>query len=193
LTDVSIRLTAAKDRKAWLKKNYFDLIAVIPLDAIFQLARFVRLFRIVRLLLISRRFLSPFFSILRTNGLDKVIAVTFISLLFSAIPIRIFEPTIETYMDAVWWTIVTTTTVGYGDISPETLIGRVIAVYLMIVGIGLVGMITGSIATYFITEEEKDDTKEYIKSQVDKLDGLSNDEIARLTTLIETYKKGYKR
>jgi voltage-gated potassium channel len=83
--------------------------------------------------------------------------------------------------------------VGYGDISPETLIGRVIAVYLMIVGIGLVGMITGSIATYFITEEEKDDTKEYIKSQVDKLDGLSNDEIARLTTLIETYKKGYKR
>ncbi|GAB3065565.1 ion channel [Salinicoccus sesuvii] len=188
LVDVSVRVISSDNKKEWFKNNYFDVIAIIPFDAIFQLARFARLFRVIRLVLIGRHFLAPLFGILRTNGLNKVIAVTFISLLVSAIPIRIFEPSIATYMDAIWWTIVTTTTVGYGDISPETVIGRIIAIYLMLVGIGLVGMITGSIATYFITEEDQDDTKEYIKNEVDKLGNLTNQEIDRLVRVIDTYR-----
>ncbi|WP_415735716.1 ion channel [Lacicoccus alkaliphilus] len=188
LVDVTIRIISTDDKKNWLKNNYFDIVAIIPFDAIFQLARIARLFRVIRLVFIGKHFLKPFFGIIRTNGLNKVIAMTFISLLISAIPIRIFEPSIETYMDAIWWTIVTTTTVGYGDISPETVIGRMIAIYLMFVGIGLVGMITGSIATYFITEDEKDTTKEYLKKEVDQLGDLSNGEIDRLVKIIETYK-----
>lgn len=91
-------------------------------------------------------------------------------------------------MDAIWWMIVTTTTVGYRDISPEKVLGRITAIYLMLVGVGLVGMITGSIATYFITEEDEDDTKEYIKKEVDKLGKLSDQEIDRLVKVIDTYR-----
>lgn len=58
----------------------------------------------------------------------------------------------------------------------------------MIVGIRLVGMITDLIATYFITEDETDDTKEYIKTEVCKFGNLSDKEIYRLVTLINTYK-----
>lgn len=63
---------------------------------------------------------------------------------------------LATFGDALWWAIVTATTVGYGDIAPVTPIARVIAVVLMLVGIGTLGMITGSIATYFLTDEEPD-------------------------------------
>jgi len=50
---------------------------------------------------------------------------------------------------------VTTTTVGYGDISPHTAIGKLIAVLLMIIGIGFISMLTGTISTYFIGRAKK--------------------------------------
>ena len=54
----------------------------------------------------------------------------------------------------------TTTTVGYGDISPETMPGRIIAVILMIFGIGFIGMLTGTMTTFFtrkVTAKTKSD------------------------------------
>ncbi|MFH7322998.1 potassium channel family protein [Aeromicrobium sp. JJY06] len=57
---------------------------------------------------------------------------------------------ITTFGDAVWWACTTVTTVGYGDHFPVTLEGRVVAVVLMVVGIGLVGAVTASVATWLI-------------------------------------------
>lgn len=53
-----------------------------------------------------------------------------------------------TYSDSIWWAIVTATTVGYGDISPHTLMGRIAAILLMFNGIGLIGALTSSITAY---------------------------------------------
>jgi voltage-gated potassium channel len=79
--------------------------------------------------------------------------------------------------DALWWSFVTTTTVGYGDISPKTALGKLIAVMLMIVGIGFLGMLTGTISTYFINKvkKPKTDVKTNV-SDVISLDGLSEDD-----------------
>ena len=55
--------------------------------------------------------------------------------------------------NAFWWTIVTITTVGYGDYSPESLSGRILAIFLMLAGIGLVSTITGSISSIFTTRK----------------------------------------
>jgi voltage-gated potassium channel len=59
---------------------------------------------------------------------------------------------ITSYGDAVWWASTTLATVGYGDRYPVTTEGRVIAVVLMIVGIGVVGAITGSIASWMVAQ-----------------------------------------
>ena len=51
---------------------------------------------------------------------------------------------------AYWWTLATLATVGYGDVYPVTVSGRVIAVVVMIYGVGLFGVITGALATWVI-------------------------------------------
>lgn len=67
----------------------------------------------------------------------------------------------KTLSDGIWWAFVTTTTVGYGDISPATNYGRIIACVLMIVGTGLIGSLTSAITSYFM---------KYSNSQNEKVD-----------------------
>jgi voltage-gated potassium channel len=82
------------------------------------------------------------------------IAVVFIG----ALGIFIFESgsnkTIGSFGDALWWAVVTATTVGYGDVSPVTIEGRMIAVVLMLTGIGVIGIFTATIASLFFEQEE---------------------------------------
>jgi voltage-gated potassium channel len=64
---------------------------------------------------------------------------------------------IKGFGDAVWWAIVTSTTVGYGDVSPVTTEGRLIAVVLMLTGIGLVGVFTARVASLFVKHDSVTD------------------------------------
>lgn len=186
--DVSARFIKSENKLEYIKKNPFDIIAIIPFDSIFRLARLVRLIRVIRALTIAKRFAGPFFGILKTNGLEKVIAASAILILIAAVPIRFVEPSINTYADAIWWSSVTATAIGYE--AAETVVGRLIAAVLMIVGIGLLGMITGSIATYFIKGAEKEDpTIAYIKGQLDRLDELNESEIDTIIAILKTTRK----
>ncbi|PBB06998.1 potassium channel family protein [Salimicrobium humidisoli] len=189
-TDVLIRFIAAEKKWQYIKKNPIDIIAALPLDAIFQTARIVRLFRVLRFFAVSRKYLGTLFSIIKTNGLDLVLSVSFILVFGAAIVVKEFEPTITTYMDGVWWSVVTTTTVGYGDISPETGIGRMVAIVLMLVGIGLIGMITSSITTFFLTDGvKKDERVEFIQKQLDHFNDLSDQDVERLIAMLHEMKK----
>ena len=72
---------------------------------------------------------------------------------------------IHNFGDALWWACVTITSVGYGDIAPITLLGRFIAVGVMIAGIALLGTVTATLASFFIdrvadeTKEDSDETQ----------------------------------
>lgn len=59
----------------------------------------------------------------------------------------------ETYGDSVWWAVVTITTVGYGDIVPETELGRITAAVLMLSGVALLGTVAASLASLFRLED----------------------------------------
>ncbi len=62
---------------------------------------------------------------------------------------------ITSYGDALWWAVVTATTVGYGDVSPVTAEGRLIAVVLMLTGIGVIGVFTATVASFFFEHEQQ--------------------------------------
>ena len=61
------------------------------------------------------------------------------------------DATITTLRSAMWWAFVTTTTVGYGDYTPVTQVGRAIATVVMTVGIGLIGTVSATVAAWFVT------------------------------------------
>ena len=59
------------------------------------------------------------------------------------------NPEYKTYGDSLWWAIVTLTTVGYGDIVPETAAGRWAAVFIMVTGVAVLGLLAGTLASFF--------------------------------------------
>lgn len=65
---------------------------------------------------------------------------------------------VKTFADAVWWAITTVTTVGYGDLYPVTVTGRVVACLLMIGGIGLIAAVTATLASWIVQRVAEADT-----------------------------------
>ncbi len=196
--DYFTRLYLADNKREFFKKNIPDLIAIIPLDMVFRVARLARLTRLFRLLrisaLLTKRLIIPL-GILKTNGLYRILIVALASVIMGAVGILAVEPKINNLGDALWWSIVTTTTVGYGDISPSSDAGRVIAVMLMFVGIGTLGMLTGSIATYFIKDggEKEDGIKSIIHERIDNLEKLDEREFEELMSLIKLKRSKSKK
>jgi len=111
-------------------------------------------------------------SILKHHSLFRVLIAVVVTLLLGAWLVLLFEDkakgsNIHDYPDALWWAIVTVTTVGYGDRFPVTEGGRVVAVILMLVGIGLIGVLTATVASVFIKEHTDDNKEEFKKGHAD--------------------------
>lgn len=91
--------------------------------------------------------------------MTSVALIAVLVLLFSSIAILEFETApesnIKTAEDAIWWAYVTMTTVGYGDKYPVTTEGRIIAMVLMTVGVGLFGTFTAYVSSWFVKDYEK--------------------------------------
>ena len=76
---------------------------------------------------------------------------------------------INSFGDAMWWAIVTTTTVGYGDFSPVDPLSRIVAAFLMLVGIGLVGSLAATMSQLFYTMKEGSGGRSLVNTDEDVL------------------------
>jgi voltage-gated potassium channel len=96
-----------------------------------------------------------FYMFLQRENVIKLLGVILVIVLCSGYLIAVFEPGVS-FDTGVWWSIVTLTTVGYGDISPSTPEGRVLAVFIMFFGIGLLGVLSASLASMLISVRIKE-------------------------------------
>lgn len=166
--DYFIRLSTSKNRKIFLKHNIIDLIAILPLGYLAS-STFGSVFKLIKVVSYVLRLIGNVKEILFTNGFIYALGSTIIITIMGSIGIYIFEygvsESIADYGDALWWSFVTVTTVGYGDISPSTSGGRVIACILMITGIGFLSMLTSTISTFFFSALENKKIKEKNQSK----------------------------
>lgn len=160
LTEWSVRFVAAEQKGRFFRKYWWELLASIPFTTDvtqalrgLRLARVVRVFQLLRvvkvavrmhiLLRLVRRFASNSY----ITGLTTTVVLVIMS---GAVSFHYFEaginPNVKSLWDSFWWAFITVTTVGYGDIYPYTTGGRVVAMLLLITGLGLLGTFTAAIA-----------------------------------------------
>jgi voltage-gated potassium channel len=154
VVDYVVRLCLADNRWHWFLRHLLDF-AIVTLP----LLRPLRLLRLLVLIEALQKAIGDAF-----RGRIVVYTVSGVVLLIYTSSLAVFDKerylpgaTINSFGKALWWSITTVTTVGYGDVYPVTNTGRVIAVLLMIGGISLVGVVTAALASWVIervAEEE---------------------------------------
>lgn len=164
--DFVFNIITAKNKLGYLKWGWIDLLSSIPNIQILRWGRLARVIRILRILrgIRSTKLILKFLFANRAKGTFVSVAmISFVLIVFSSIAIlnceTSSESNIKTASDALWWSFVTITTVGYGDFYPTTLLGRIIAAVLMTAGVGLFGTFTAYVASFFLQQEEKKEEK----------------------------------
>lgn len=185
--DYVFRFVKSQNKKKFVKENKLALISIIP----FKIAKLARLSNVFRVIIFFKQFKKKIKSFINTNSLNYAIYLAIITVFIGAISVSLAEKI--PLIDALWWAIVTVTTVGYGDIVPKTIIGRITAFIVMIIGIGFLSMLTGTIATFFLNKQSgaktyKELTLSDIKAKLDCFDDLSKEDIKDIYKVLHALK-----
>jgi voltage-gated potassium channel len=160
LTEFSVRFADAPSRVLYLRQHWIDLVSCIPLVGGL---RGLRLLRLLRLGAVARVFS------LATQEADErgvqreswwfLAPLLIVVWVGSAVVYYSFEhgsnPNVNNIGDAIYWSFITTTTVGYGDVTPVTAEGRVMAGLLVFVGIGLIGVVSAQLTSRLLRSDEQ--------------------------------------
>jgi voltage-gated potassium channel len=159
IADFLYRLFTADSKRTYLVRQlgWADLLASLPLPQV----KVVRLFRLLRVVRLMRAYGAR--SILRSlvadragSALMSMLLLGILVLEFGSFSVLLMEKdtdgsNITTASDALWWVVVTMSTVGYGDQFPVSLAGRILGVAVIMIGVGIFGTFTGFLANFFLS------------------------------------------
>jgi voltage-gated potassium channel len=162
-------LIVATRRKAALRAHWFDAAIVVltipllgPLLSWLRLARFLRF---ARFAVILARALQAQRRITSGDALKIASLVTVAVVVVAGAAQSIFASgEFGSLWDGIWWAVTTITTVGYGDIYPKSVGGRLIAMVVMVVGIAVASVLTAAIASRFVRDERESETTEILQT-----------------------------
>jgi voltage-gated potassium channel len=161
-------LVVAERKRAALRAHWLSVAIVvltIPLlgEALAWI-RFARLFRLARFAVIVSRALQAERRLTSGDSLRIASILTVTAIIVAGAAQSATSHDFDTLWDGVWWAIETVSTVGYGDIYPSTVQGRLIALVLMFVGIGFLSLLTAAIASRFVKQERGDEHDEVMET-----------------------------
>jgi len=171
LFEYLIKLWIAPRKWYFIKTNWIDLLAIFPVLRVFRIGRAVRLLRLLRLLRLMRvgqlmqQRVSGMSDELQRRSAENLIIMVYLlfSLIFGTVGVMVFEKGhndgFQTLGDGLWWCVVTLTTVGYGDISPQTTGGKIVAVIIMFIGLSFYALLTGLLSTIIIERTKKNEAE----------------------------------
>jgi voltage-gated potassium channel len=170
LADFFRSLKRAENRwEYFLRWGWLDLLSSIPQFEPFRFARLARVLRVIRAVrglkgigALVRRLQKQ-----RTEATVSTTATILVLLIFtSSVLIVLFEKghgPIDTAGEGIWWSMVTVTTVGYGDVVPVTIGGRIVATFLMLAGVGTFAALSGVLASWLLGSQRSSDNDELRK------------------------------
>lgn len=205
------RLRSSENKPRFMKTNGFEIIAMIPAIALHALGsvpaistafRSLRLVRVVRVILLMarmRRVMSKSGRFLQRSHLLAMLGITVGIIFIGAFAVLVLEgetpnAQITNFSDAIWWSISTVTTVGYGDIVPNGIAGRIMGMFLMVIGIGVMAAFISQVSATLVESRIKRDTEKdnlrtsiitEIKGRIDNIDKLSDSEVSLLMQMIQ--------
>lgn len=186
MCDWIVELRRAPSRRAWLRVHWYELLGMMPLYLegiavlrVVQVLRLARVLRVLRTFTALRRLralhvldvLINRHKMLHTALVAAVVVVVLATVVWALE--RGENPAFDEFGNALWWAIVTTTTVGYGDITPQTGLARVVATGLMLMGIGLIAALASSCSAALIaTDSDMQRKGEDLASQLERVAAL---------------------
>lgn len=183
LAEAVVMLSVVPDRWRWIRRHPID-VAVVVLTPPFlsglagvRLLRLLRLLRLVRLAPLSRRLFSM-------EGLRYTTLVATLTVVAGGAGFAALED--KSTADGIYWAVTTMTTVGYGDLPPTTAATKLLAVIMMVVGVGFVAILTGVVAQRFVLpvlQEETDEVEDELETASDAILRELRDVRTRLTDL----------
>ena len=182
VVDYVVGLTHADNCRQYARTHRLSAAIVIvsfPLLpaalALTRLARLARLFPLLRLVGVTARGMDSVARILGRRGLAYMAMVTALLVFAGGGSLAVLEPNTvkHGFWEGIWWAIVTVTTVGYGDITPQSPGGRMVAILLMLSGVGLTSTIAASVAAHFVAQESGADLKT-LSQKLDRIESLLN-------------------
>lgn len=197
------RLVLSSNKVRFIRGNMVDLISIVPLRMylrgakilnlmyILQLDIIIKMFKFFILTIFILKFKSKVKEEIKVNRFYYLLIISTIIIVIGAVIISLIEGI--SLGDALWWSFVTFTTVGYGDVLLKTQLGRAIAVLLMIFGIGVIGVVTTTLALSISNGGKKTKNKpfkeeiiENIKLTLDNYDDLSDEDIENIVRIIKS-------
>lgn len=171
LAEFFSRLARAENRKIFVRRHWWELLASIPISSgatqylralnLLRIIRVVRLLRLLRLMVRLKIILDASAKIAEQTHLIYISMLAGLIITSGALGFHYMEagvnPNVHGLWDSFWWTIVTITTVGYGDIYPVTTGGRVLAIFLMLGGIATFSAVTAFVAANIVSNRNPGD------------------------------------
>ncbi|MBI3978032.1 MAG: two pore domain potassium channel family protein [Chloroflexi bacterium] len=170
-------LALSPNRHGYVRGSWLSAAVVVLsfplLPTLLGVVRLVRLARLLRLALITWRGLGALRRVLGRRGFAHVATLSVLLVLAGGAALALLEPdTVKGDLgNGLWWAVVTATTVGYGDIAPATIWGKLVGVALMLTGVGLISTLAASTAAYFVGQDEGPDLQD-LASRLDRVEAL---------------------
>lgn len=165
-TELVVNLHLVNDKKLYLKNNWLNvLIVILVFPWIDYGGDWAAIFRALRLLLFLRVALDGYWDVvmlLKRNNFGIVLMVAFVFIIISGALFAVIEKT--DFASGVWYALVTVTTVGYGDMVPQSDRGRLFGAVLILFGVVLFSLVTANISAFLIGAEQKNREKEILKA-----------------------------
>ena len=189
-------LKMSDNRSKYLKANWFNLLGMIPEILLGGYLSFLRYFRLIKILSLFRKNLVHFMEFIEKTHLEYGI-ITLVFILISGASIFYFfefgvNPYVNSLDDALWYVLTTITTVGFGDIYPYTVGGRLATAIIIVAGLGFISYVAAGITSWFMESSNKNE-KELLEKKLETLGKNFDDKFNELHNDIKEMKELLKK